>query len=285
MLRYELTRWLVRGRTLPLLLAPAALGVLAIWMRVREAAAHRALVEAGERFSTTEVTAFEAFGVGLGAGLALLAWIAVGLASQSIAGEFSRGTLRNVLQRPQSRWQVVAGKALAVLAMLLGSYVALAGTSLAAASLWFEFSDLAEVLPNGELFPLPGFAASDLWPHLRAALHAPLVPLAACALIGFAAGTSARSGAGALALALGAELALDLARAPARGFGVEHLLHTAYLPSPLGDSSFLEFYRDLSQGVSNTAFEFAKTALSAPGAWCLGAFLASVLLLSRRDVP
>ena len=32
-------------------------------------------------------------------------------------------------------------------------------------------------------------------------------------------------------------------------------------------------------------FTFAKTALSVPGAWCLGAFLASVLLLSRRDVP
>jgi hypothetical protein len=209
----------------------------------------------------------------------------VGLASQSIAGEFSRGTLRNVLQRPQSRWQVVAGKSLAMLAMLLGSYLALAGTSLAAAGLWFEFSDLAEVLPNGELFPLPGFAASDLWPHLRAALHAPLLPLAAALMIGFAAGTSTRSGAGALALALGLELGLDLARAPARGLGFEHLLHTSYLPSPLGDSSYLELYRDLSQGVSNTDFAFAGTALSVPGAWCLGAFLASVLLLSRRDVP
>jgi hypothetical protein len=111
------------------------------------------------------------------------------------------------------------------------------------------------------------------------------VPLAASALIGFAAGAVARSGAGALALALGLELSLDLARAAARGSRVEALLHTTYLPSPLGDSSFLKLYRDLSQGVSNTAFEFAQTALVAPLAWCLLAFLAAVWWLSRRDVP
>ena len=76
---------------------------------------------------------------------------------------------------------------------------------------------LAEILPNGERFTLPGFAAADLWPLLRQALVEPLIPLAACCGIGFLSGALARSGAGALGLSLGAMVSLDLARTVARG--------------------------------------------------------------------
>ena len=285
MARYELHRWLARGRTPFLLLTPAALGVLAIWMRHRESLAQLALVEAGERYSTTQITAFEAFGIGLGSGLTLLAWIFGGLASQSIAGELSRGTLRNVLLCPLRRYHVVVGKALAVFALGLAAYLALAGCSYVAAGLWFEFSDLAEVLPNGELFALPGFEAGDLWPQLRAALVSPILPLLAGGSIGFLAGAFARTGAGARALARGALLGLDLLRTAARGAGQEAFLHTAYLPSPLGDTSFLKFYLDVAQGVSNTTFDFAGTAVSVPLAWLIAALVAAALLLGRRPIP
>ena len=282
--RYELARWLMRGRTPVLLALPAVLGVLAVWMRHREVLEHRALVEAGERYSTTQITAFEAFGIGLGAGLPLLAWILAGLASQSLAGELARGTLRNVLLRPLRRIEVAAGKALALGALGIGAYGLLAAACYAAAGHWFEFTDLAEVLPNGELFVQPGFAAADLWPYFGRALRAPVLPLLAGGALGFLAGSVARTGAGALALALGALVGLDLARTALRGAG-EAWLHSAYLPSPLSDTSYLKLYRDVAQGVSNTTFEFADTALSVPLGWCALALATAALVLSRRSIP
>jgi ABC-2 type transport system ATP-binding protein len=283
--RYELTRWVARGRTAALPLFPALLSLAAVYTRHAEALAHQELVESGERFSTTVVTAFEGFGRGLRPGLMLAAWILAGVASQSIAGELSRGTLRNVLLRPVRRLHVALGKALAVLTLGGLMYAALALASLGAAAWAFDFTDLAEILPNGEPFTLPGFAAADLWPHLWQATWAPLLPLAACCAVGFLAGAIARSGAGALALSLGSLLALDLARTVARGMDGEAFLHTAYLPSPLGDTSFLKFYADLTQGVSNTSFAYADTSLVVPLLWCLVAFGGASLLLARRSVP
>jgi ABC-2 type transport system ATP-binding protein len=283
--RYELTRWLRRPRTSALLLFPMLLAISAVLRLRAEATAHQALVDSGERFSTTSVTAFEGFGSGLRAGLMLAAWILAGLASQSIAGELSRGTLRNVLLRPVGRVRTALGKAFAVLTLGAITYVALAGASLAVAGWAFDFSDLAEILPNGEPFTLPGFAAVELWPHLWQALSAPLLPLAACCAIGFLAGAIARTGAGALALSLGSLLALDLARTVARGMDREAFLHTAYLPSPLGDTSFLKFYADVAQGVSNTSFAYAETSLVVPLAWCVIAFAIASFSLVRRSVP
>ena len=71
----------------------------------------------------------------------------------------------------------------------------------------------------------------------------------------------------------------------ARGAGWEAFLHTAYLPSPLGGTSVLKFYADVTQGVSNTTFAYADTSLVVPLAWCLLAFGLASLLLARRSVP
>ena len=284
-MRYEFGRWSRRPWFGVVLLLPALFATAAIALRWRTAQAALEQVDAGDLFSVTQVTAFQAVGSGLSIGLPLAAWILAGLASQSIAGELARGTLRNVLLRPLARWQLVIGKALALLAMGALSYAALAAAALGAAGLAFDFADLAEVLPNGDAFPLPGATAAELRPLLVRALMAPLVPLAAMIGVGFLAGSVLRNGAGALAAAFGSLLFFDLARGVARGVAAEGWFASAYLPSPLGDSSFFKFYGDLAEGVSNTAFEFAESSTFVPPLWCLATFGLAALVLSRRSVP
>ncbi len=281
--RYELARWSGRWPALTLLARPALLGSIAVLRRRSELAAARSEVESGALYSATDVTAVEGLAIALRAGLPLLALVACGVASQAIAGELARGTLRNVLLRPVRRVQVGIGKALTHLAATLAAYGLLAGLGTLLSAWAFGFRDLEEILPNGERFPL--VAAAELWPHLRSALHACLPALASCVGLGFLAGSLASGAAGALALALGSLLFLDLARSIARGLELEAFLPTAYLPSPLGDTSFLKLYADLAQGVSNSTFAFADTALTVPLAWCLASFLLACLLLARRSVP
>jgi hypothetical protein len=213
----------------------------------------------------------------------LLALVAAGLASQALAGELARGTLRNVLMRPLSRGQVALGKAATHLGLCLFAYAVLVAAGLGLAGQAFGYRDLVELLPNGESFPL--VSASELAPELRAAVLAPLAPLAACVGIGFLAGAISRSAAGALAGALGCLVLLDLARTLARGFGLEGALPTAYLPSPLGDTSRLSFYADVAQGVSNSTYAFADTGLTVPLAWTAATIVCACLVLWRRPVP
>jgi ABC-2 type transport system ATP-binding protein len=280
--RYEFLRWGARWPAVTLLAMPAALGGVALWRKQAELAAARAQVEAGELFSATDVTAFEGAGVALRAGLPLLALVAAGVASQALAGEASRGTLRNVVLRPVRRVHVGAGKALTHLVVTLLAYGLLAAVAVLLAGTMFGYRDLVEILPNGERFPL--VPASELWPQLHSALLSPLAALAACVGIGFLAGAIVTNAAAALAIALGSLMFLDLARTVARGLGLEGVLPTAYLPSPLGDTSFLKLYADLAQGISNSTFDFADTALTVPLAWCLASFALAWLVLGRRSL-
>lgn len=281
--RYEFARWSARRAWLFPLALPAALAGLAVLRRRAEWLAAERTVEQGELFSATDVTAFEGAGVALRAGLPLLALVSAGLASQALAGELARGTLRNVLMRPLSRAQVALGKAATHLALCLGAYVLLAATGLSLAGWIFGYRDVVEILPNGESFPL--VAASELAPELRAAVLAPLAPLGACVGLGFLAGALSRSAAGALAGALGSLVFLDLSRTVARGLDLERALPTAYLPSPLGDTSRLSLYADVAQGISNSTYAFADTGLSVPLAWTVATILVACLVLWRRPVP
>jgi len=281
--RYELERVWSRGRILLLLGLPAALALASVLRLHAQARALAEEVQKGALFSTTEVTAFQAVGGALQAGLPLCGLIAVGLATQAIAGELARGTLRNLLLRPLTRVQVALGKLGAQLLLVAGSYVLLACTALAASAWYFDFRGVAEILPDGQRYDL--VAAGDLVPELRRALLSPWLPLIAYSALGLLAGAVARGAAGALALGLGLFATLDLARAVARGFDIEGVLPSAHLPSPLGDTSFLAFYADVAQGVSNANFAYASTAVAAPAAWAAFAFAFAVLLLARRSVP
>ncbi len=281
--RYELERAWSGGKLLILLGLPAALALASVWRLHANAQSLAEEVQQGKLFSTTEVTAFQSCGSALQAGLPLCAAIAVGLATQAIAGELARGTLRNLLLRPLTRVQAALGKLAAQLALAALAYVLLAGTALAASAWFFDFRGVAEILPDGQRFDL--VAAKELVPELRHALLSPLLPLLGYSALGLFAGALARGAAGALALGLGLFALLDLVRVLARGFGLEGSQPSAYLPSPLGDTSFLAFYGDVAQGVSNAHFAYASTAVVAPALWAVLALTLSVLLLSRRSVP
>jgi ABC-2 type transport system ATP-binding protein len=281
--RYEAHRWFAR-LVVPLLLGiPAVLGAFRVVRRHMEARGFAQEVGDGTLFSTTEVTAFEGMALGLQSGLPLAALIIAALASQSIAAELARGTLRNVLLRPVRRAHVAAGKALVLLGCTLATYLLLVvGTWIASAAA-FDFTAVVEILPNGQRFTL--VAAEELWPELRKALMAPVVPLAAYAGVGFLAGALMRSGAGALGLAFGGVVFLDLVRTVARPMHFEGWLPSAYLPSPLSDTSFLQYYADIATGVSNASFDYGSTAFVVPILWLVVTLLLASLILMRRPVP
>jgi ABC-type transport system involved in multi-copper enzyme maturation permease subunit len=239
---------------------------------------------AGARlFSSTDVNGFEAVGLALQAGLPVLAFLALALGSQSLAAEYARGTLRNVLLRPVTRTATAVGKSLALLVLVLAGYLALAGAALALGAVSFGFGDASEILPNGARFVLT--PAAEIWPVLRRALVAPLLPLAAYTALGFLAGAVARTGAAALGLALALGVLLDLGRAFTRGSGLDGSLPSDHLPSPLSDTSVIRFYVDVAQGVSNAQLEHARLAWIAPAAWTLLAFLLAAWRLARRPIP
>jgi ABC-type transport system involved in multi-copper enzyme maturation permease subunit len=280
---YETRRLAVRIGLVLLLVLPAILAASAVAWRSSQAHADARDIAGQKLFSATDVTAFEGVGLAIQAGVPLLAFLVLGIASQSISSELSGGTLRNVLLRPVLRWQVVLGKACACLSIAACGYVLLALAALASARASFEFTDVSEILPNGARFAL--VPASELWPALWSALAAPVLPLCAYTLLGLLAGTIVRSAAGGLALALFLGVGLDLARIVARAFGVESLLLSAYLPSPLGDTSSIRVFVETAQGISNAHFDFARTAYVVPIAWLCASLVLSILVLGRRSIP
>lgn len=283
MMTFDLRRFASSWGLIALFTTPALFGAIAMLRRAAQGASDQSAVERSTLFSTTDVTAFEAVGLALQAGLPVLAFLALALASQSIAAEFARGTLRNVLLRPLQRTEAALGKSLALVAFVLAGYLLLAGTALLLGAAVFEFRDVTETLPNGAHFTLT--PASEIWPDLRRALLSPLLPLAAYTGLGFLAGAIARTGATALGFSLALGVLIDLGRALTRALRVSGGLPSDYLPSPLSDTSFVRFYVDLSQGVSNARFEHAGTALVVPVAWAFAAFLLATLLLVRRPIP
>jgi ABC-2 type transport system ATP-binding protein len=283
MTSFDLRRLASSFGLIALLTAPAAVGAIAMFHRAAQDASDRSAVRNATLFSTTDVTAFEAVGLALQAGLPVLAFLALALASQSIAAELARGTLRNVLLRPLVRAEAALGKSLALVVLVLGGYVVLSGTALLLGATVFEFRDVTETLPNGARFTLT--PAAEIWPELSKALVSPLLPLAAYTGLGFLAGSIARTGAAALGFALSLGVLLDLGRAFTRAFRLAGGFPSDYLPSPLSDTSFVGFYVDVSKGVSNARFELAGGAILVPVAWTLATFLLATLVLVRKPVP
>ena len=289
-LRYELARLCARPAVPALLALPALAAAGAVLLERSRAAADAARVAAGELASATAVTGFGTTARALGAGLPLLAIALSGVASQMVAGELSRGTLRNVLLRPQTRLDVLLGKALAGAVALVASYALLVLAAVGLSAAFFGFGDLVEILPNGAEFPL--VAATELQPDLQRALLVPLAALAGYLALGLLAGTLVRAAAAALGLAIGLAFTLDLVRGVLRGAGVEGGLLSAYLPSPLGDTSFLHFLADRAQGISNSTFEhgaqvagFLPQDVLVPALWALASCVLSAVLLVRRPIP
>ncbi len=284
MTAFDLRRFGRSAGLVALLASPVLLAAIAIARRGMQSQAEQGEITGAQLFSATDANAFEALGLALQAGLPALVYIVLGLSSQSLAAEYARGTLRNVLLRPLRRLECSVGKFLALVLLTLTAYIVLAGASVAIAGARFDFGDVAEVLPNGQRFTLT--PASELWPVMWSALLSPLAPLLAYASIGFLAGAIARTGAGALGLALGLGVALDLARALMREFAHGGYLPSDHVSSPLSDTSFLRFFVDSAQGVSNASgSEFANLSIAVPLAWAVVCFLLAARILSRRAIP
>jgi hypothetical protein len=283
MMRFDLARFRSAGGLALVFSAPAIVGAIAMFRRALEARGDQSAVDAKTLFSATSVNAFEAIGVALQAGLPVLAFAILGLGSQSIAAELGRGTLRNVILRPLTRLDISLGKFAALLAVGAAGYALLLLVAFGIAFAAFDFGDVKEVMPNGAEFVLT--RASELWPELWRALASPLLPLVAYASIGLACGAALRTGAAALATALGLGVVLDLSRAILREVGARGGVPSDYLPSPLSDTSFVRFYVDVSQGVSNATFEHAGRAFLVPFAWAVLCFVLAHGTLARRSVP
>ena len=71
----------------------------------------------------------------------------------------------------------------------------------------------------------------------------------------------------------------------------ESWLLTAYLPSPLGDASYLHYFADRAEGISNSVFELGSSWAGVPQdfayplCWFVACIALSAILLARRAVP
>jgi len=270
--RYELHRWLKGKEIWAAALFLPGLALLGVWSR------HRQALTEGEGVVThTAVNAFEAAGFGLQTALASLAIVAVLVASQAVAAERSRGTLRALAQRPFRREDIVIGKLLAHLVLAFTLLVLIHAAAYGAAAWWFDFKGVEEILPDGGVMTI--VPLSELKPEFRASLWAPLVPLATWVGLGFLAGVVASTGTRAFGWALGLLLGLDLARGFLHGIVDPSWLPTHHFPSLLGDSSYVQHFIDVSQGLSNAAL----TASERPLWFWLALALGLSLILFRRS--
>jgi ABC-type multidrug transport system ATPase subunit len=283
---YEVRRW-TSSAAVPVLLAlPMLVAVGSVWSRHGDVERDVQEVAGGTLATASKVTAFEAFGGAIQSALPLVLLAVAGIASQSLAGENSRGTLRNLLLRPLRRFDAALGKGAALACAALLSFVLVAVAAFAAASHWFEWRDVAEILPNGELFPIPGGEASVLRPATLTMLAGVLPLLAAFAAVGLLAGAVARSGAAGLAFAFGGVLLLQLLRVPAALLGCEGWLPTAHVPwaRALGDDSVVRVYIDAAQAIANVRDPFKGLHVAVPLGWAALAFGAAAVVLRRRSI-
>ncbi len=260
----------------------AGLSVLRLWS---EARGHIEDVSAGDVFSHTLVTAFEGTTVGLGDALPVAALILAGLASQSLAGEFSRGTLRNLLLRPVGRAGLAIGKLLGVLSAAIVCYLLLATVAVVVSGMAFDFTDVVEILETDNADPWVITEAAALWSPFSSMLSAMILPLLAYTAVGFLAGALVKRGVTALALAAGSVVFLDIFRVAGRSFGFEGGLLSCYAPSPLGDTSRVAHVLDLIRAPNSPPGGMLDGSILVPAVWLVLAAVFATMLLKRRSVP
>ncbi|MCB9832620.1 MAG: ATP-binding cassette domain-containing protein [Planctomycetes bacterium] len=280
-LRWEFQRLLSRPFIFILLVLPMVFAWYGIHDRHQIAQESAAEVAAGDLVTASSVTAFEGVTFGLTNALLVAAYVLCGLASQSLAAELDRGTLRNAFLRPVRRGTFVLGKFLTFMIVSLLIYGWLIAGVIAMAAWYFDFEAPYEILPNGEKFFLPELSRDLLFGALRDLVLAGMLPFTCFSALGFVAGAIARSGAAALTISLGGILAFDLGRAVSREFDLDSFMPPAHMPSKLGDTSFLRHYEDVVTGVSNQFETFSQVHLLP---WFVGSLLIALVVVSRRNL-
>ncbi len=278
-INYEFAR-LLNGRTILLFLLPAVFACISIFMMYNQASANAEKV-GEEIYSTSQMTAFDGVGKGLQTGLPILLVLITCLASQSVSEEQSKGTLRYLLMRPVNRMQISLSKLSSLILICIASYVVLVISVLCISSYFFDFKDLSEILPNGKLFPL--VIKEEMLNYLRPVLLSPILPLLSYTAIGFAIGSWIKNNVGAFATTLGSIVLIDIGCAIIPG-GNNTIgwLPSAHLPSPFGGHSFLTFYCNMVQGVSNAANPYADLSVIAPLFWLVLMIVLAVIALNRK---
>lgn len=280
-IRWEFARLISRPFLLALFLLPLLLAWFDIEGRHALALDDARAIESGDLVTASRVTAFEGVAWGLRNSLLLAAVILCGMASQSLALELDRGTLRNAFLRPLHRWTFVLGKFLAFMAVSLLVYGVIMAAVMTISGHYFDYESAYEILPNGEKYIRPELELGVLQAALHDLLVAGMLPFLSFCALGFAAGAVARSGAVALVLSLGGILAFDLGRAISREFDIESFMPPAHMPSKLGDTSFLRHYEDVITGVSN-ALDTLDPRHLLP--WFIGSLVIALIFVTRRDV-
>ena len=266
-----------------LLVLPLLLAGVPVWGLVRKRAAARAEVADESLFSSTDVTAFRAAAEGLELGLPLAALIAMLVASQLVAGELGRGTLRNVALRPLTRFQLATAKwIVALLLGLLSVGAALVGAT-GFASIPFEYGDLEEVLVGGQRFPI--MPADEVRPDFRLALLGSLATAVAFSSLGFLAGCLTRRGVAAVGLALALFVGLTVGRWFAAGGEWEWLNPATYLPFLTADASRVHAVAILADGATNVPFEHPSTEFTVPLGTALLSGVLGLLWVARTRIP
>ena len=278
-INYELMR-LLSIRIILLFLLPSIFAGISIFIMYNEAIANAEKV-GEEVFSITQKTAFDGIGTGLKTGLPILMVLITCLASQSISGEQSKGTLRYLLIRPINRMQITLSKLSGLILICAVSYVVMAVSILCVSSYFFDFKDLSEILPNGKLFPL--ITKREMYSYLWPTLLNPIIPLLSYTAIGFAIGSWVKNNVAAFAGTLGFIVLIDIGRAIMPG-GDSSVgwLPSAHFPSPFGGHSFLTFYSNMVQGVSNAANPYANLSLIAPLVWFAVMIILAIIALNRK---
>ena len=278
MAAYDLRRSLRRGLSAMFVVAPAFLAWRSVASLAADQARHLAGVAQGDPFSTSTVTAFESLARAMIAAGPAVAVLAAAAGSQSIAGELSLGSLRNVLLRPLRRAHVVLGKALAIALVTSLSYAAALATAAVSSAAYFDFGDRFEIFHDGE--PQLWIEAVDVWPLVPELLLSPMLPLLAFAGIGFAVGAMVRRGVQALGITLFVLVALEFLRVDA----LAAWLPSTFLPSPLHHSSYAAYFVDVSLGSAEAMFRFGRTAIITPLAWIAGTLAIAGAMLARKRV-
>lgn len=149
--------------------------------------------------------ALHLFAIGYQIGLKVATYVLVVFAAMLIAGEFDRGTIKNLLTRPVSRTDVFVSKCLVVL--LLGGF--LFGVVLyAALATALALGDLGPVWDEGQYLILRG-AEDVLW-YTRQTVAMTLLPLLAAGFLGLWISTWTESSGYAVAIAVVLFLAGDI---------------------------------------------------------------------------
>ncbi len=145
------------------------------------------------------VSGFAIFGAALRFGAYAAAISTVVLGALSFAGEFDRGTIKNLLTRPVTRTELFAGKIAAQLVMTLLLFAVIVFE----AALWSSLRGELHHVWRRDVFEVyPAYA--EMMSHASRAAGLLLLPLLASAMLGISVSNLTESSALAVALSLGA---------------------------------------------------------------------------------